>query len=123
VVDFKESLAGFAAAFGVMLALYFTLGTGAGDVKLAGAIGACVGVQTGLHALLWTHLMAGLAMGLFVVWNVGPRWMARAALSRLLPDLVLMPVADHSKTFRYPVPMAVYFSIGTIIALQEVPLP
>jgi len=122
IVDFRESMAGFAATFGVMLAVYFILGIGAGDVKLAGAIGACVGVQTGLQALLWTHFVAGLAMALLVSWRVGPRWIARLILSRLFPDRVLMPVADHSKTFRYPVPMAVYFAIGTIIALMEVPL-
>lgn len=123
IVDFRESVSGFAAMFGVMLIAYFVLGIGAGDVKLAGAIGACVGVQTGLHALLWTHLIAGLAMAAFVAWKVGPMWLIRQVMSRLFPDRVMMPIADHSKTFRYPVPMAVYFAIGTITALMEIPLP
>ena len=123
VAGLRESVSGFAATFGIMLLIYFIFGTGAGDVKLAGAIGACVGVQTGLHAILWTHLIAGLAMTFFVAWRVGPLWIIRAVNSRLFPDRVLMPAADHSRTFRYPVPMAVYFAIGTIIALMEVPLP
>ena len=122
VVDFRESISGFAATFGVMLLAYLILGIGAGDVKLAGAIGACVGVHTGLQALLWTHLVAGVAMAVFVGWKVGPRWIIRQVMCRLVPDMVLMPTTDHSKTLRYPVPMAVYFAIGTIIALMEVPL-
>ena len=118
VVDFRESVSGFAVAFGVMFLAYLVLGIGAGDVKLAGAIGACVGVHTGLHALLWTHLVAGVAMAIFVGWKVGPRWIIQHLLYRLVPDMVLMPTTDHSKTLRYPVPMAVYFAIGTIIALM-----
>lgn len=122
IADFRESISGFAANFGVMLMAYFILGIGAGDVKLAGAIGACVGVQTGLQALLWTHLIAGLAMAVFLSWKVGPRWIVGQLLCRLFPAMILMPTTDHSKTLRYPVPMAVYFAIGTIIALMELPL-
>lgn len=122
IVDFRESVSGFAATFGVMLMAYLILGIGAGDVKLAGAIGACVGVHTGLQALVWTHLVAGVAMGIFVSWKIGPWWIIRQIMCRLFPDRVLMPITDHSKTLRYPVPMAVYFAIGTIIALMEVPL-
>jgi Flp pilus assembly protein protease CpaA len=123
LMGLPEALAGFAATFGIMLLIYTLFGTGAGDVKLAGAIGALIGVKAGLHMLLWTHLMAGIAMACFVVWRVGPVWIARTVLSRLLPDRVLMPSTDHSATLRYPVPMAVYFSIGTLMALLEVPLP
>ncbi len=122
VVDFRESVSGFATTFGIMLMVYLVLGIGAGDVKLAGAIGACVGAHTGLQILLWTHLIAGAAAGVYVVWKVGPRWLIQKSLSLLLPDRVLMPTVNHSDTLRYPVPMAVYFSLGTIVALLEVPL-
>ncbi|MCA9008298.1 MAG: prepilin peptidase [Planctomycetaceae bacterium] len=122
VIGFRESVSGFAAVFGVMLVAYHILGIGAGDVKLAGAIGACIGVQAGLQALVWTHLVAGAVIGVHVGWKVGPRWFFRQLLFRLFPGLVLMPTADHSKTFRYPVPMAAFFAGGTVMALLEVPL-
>jgi len=122
-IDLTESLAGFAATFGIMLLVYVLFGTGAGDVKLAGAIGACVGVEAGLHILLWTHIVAGCAMLVFVVWKIGPRWIAQQIGSRLFPHVIPIPVTDHSDTLRYPVPMALFFAIGTIAALLEVPLP
>lgn len=121
-IDFRDSVAGFAATFGIMLIAYFVLGIGAGDVKLAGAIGACVGVHTGLQTLLWTHLVAGAAMAVFVVWKVGPRWLIHHALYRLMPDRIMMPLTDHSETFQYPVPMAVYFAAGALIALTGIRL-
>ncbi len=120
VIGLQEALAGFAATFGVMLAVYCLPGVGAGDVKLAGAIGACVGVRIGLHAILWAHLFAGTAMLVFVVRRIGPRWLLQRVLSLLFPDRVMMPLQDHSDTMAYPVPMAVYFAFGTMAALVEV---
>lgn len=122
VVTFPEALAGFSASFGAMFVIYLLLGTGAGDVKLAGAIGACMGVESGLTVLLWTHLLAGLVMAGCMIWKVGPLWLTRCILSWLLPGYVLMPTTDHTDTFRYPVPMAVFFTVGTMLTLLEVPL-
>ncbi|MBL8817751.1 MAG: prepilin peptidase [Planctomyces sp.] len=123
VLTFPEAAAGFAATFGIMLISHILLGAGAGDVKLAGAIGACIGVYSGLNMLLWTHITAGLAMLGYLAWQIGPRWALQTIGSRLFPAHVLAPIENHSQTFRYPVPMALYFSVGTILSLLEVPLP
>lgn len=122
VPGLRESVRGFAACFGIMLLVYYLSGTGAGDVKLAGVIGACVGVRAGVDTLLWTHLIAGTVMLAVILVRIGPVWLVRQLLFRLLPDRFAMPVESHAATLSWPVPMAVFFSLGTACALLEVPL-
>lgn len=68
----EESLLGFLACGGVMLACFvFFPDLGGGDVKLIAMLGAGLGLNDGILAMLWTFVI-GFAAGLAVlVWNFG----------------------------------------------------
>lgn len=55
------SLAGAAIAFAIFLLLHLAGGMGAGDVKLAGAVGAMVGPQAFVIVFIATGLLGGIA--------------------------------------------------------------
>lgn len=121
-IDLTSSLIGFTSVFATMLVIYSTIGIGAGDVKLAGVIGACVGLQSGLMIVFWAFLTAGLAVSVVAIWKIGPLQLIRKTLSHVKPT-VFPPANNLSLDLSYPVPMAVFFAIGTVLTLLEVPLP
>ena len=115
-------LSGFAALFGLMLVIYVTLGIGAGDVKLAGAIGACLGVDAGLQMLLWTHLVAGAFAVFLMLARIGPSRLLASLMSHLFPGRFLMPTDGQPADLQAPIPLAAFFAIGTFLSLLEIPL-
>lgn len=63
----SASVTGLAACFGVMLANHLFAGHGAGDVKLAAGMGACLGLESGLLALAYAYVVAGVvATGMLI---------------------------------------------------------
>ncbi len=67
LVGITQSLQGFGLCFAVMLLLFLSNATGGGDVKLAAAIGACMGPQAGLMSVAWCHVLAG---GFAIGWTL-----------------------------------------------------
>jgi prepilin peptidase CpaA len=66
-----DSLQGFFLCGGLMLVSYVLFNVGGGDVKLLAMLGAFLGPEHGLDALLWTFVL-GAAAGLAVlIWRVG----------------------------------------------------
>lgn len=112
---------GALACFGAMLIIYSVSRTGAGDVKLATAIGAFVGAENGLSAILWCHLLAGIVAIVWLAWNLGLvsiiRTITRHLGSELFPTLVFPPTAKSAKVLNKPIPLAAFFAAGTILAL------
>ncbi|MBS0263939.1 MAG: prepilin peptidase [Planctomycetes bacterium] len=67
----EDSLKGFFLCGLLMLVCFVFFGVGGGDVKLMAMLGAFLGVDRGLEALLWT-LVLGAALGLAtLIWRVG----------------------------------------------------
>ncbi len=64
------SLTGAAAGFGLLIGPYLYGGTGAGDVKLLGAIGSFLGAQGVFNVFLFSCLLGG-AIGLFLLASKG----------------------------------------------------
>jgi len=99
-IGLTASLAGLAACFTLMLANHLFAGHGAGDVKLAAAIGGCIGFEAGLIALAYTYMIAGLvAVGMLLA----RRWLHAA------------PDADRG------VPLAPCLAAGCGLALLGLP--
>lgn len=66
-----ESLLGIAGCGGIMLACFLFSDMGGGDVKLLAAVGAFLGLQHGLTALLWTIVLGGVSGLALIIWQVG----------------------------------------------------
>jgi prepilin peptidase CpaA len=54
------SLVGLGTGIGVLLMLYIFKALGAGDVKLFGAVGACMGLEFTLYSVMYSIIYAGL---------------------------------------------------------------
>ena len=72
LVELGESVVGFLVCGLVMLFCYVTLKIGGGDVKLIAMLGAFLGVENGIKAMLWTFVLGGCVGLIVLIWRVGP---------------------------------------------------
>jgi prepilin peptidase CpaA len=71
-IPLVESLLGLSVCGFVMLVCFVMFKVGGGDVKLMAMLGAFLGPEQGITAMLWTFVL-GACMGLIVlIWRVGP---------------------------------------------------
>jgi len=91
-IGLESSLYGFLACGLVLVVCYvfFPVGAvGGGDVKLMAMVGAFLGPDRGVKAMLWTFVLGG-CMGLVVlIWRVGPLRLLTGAARHLLWTLRL----------------------------------
>lgn len=64
-----SALGGFALAFGVLFLAYLFGGFAGGDLKLASALGALVGLESTALGLLYMGLLAGLISFAIMIWK------------------------------------------------------
>ncbi len=126
-IGLSGSLLGLGAGFGLMLVVYHVSGGGAGDVKLAAALGAWMGAEQVVAAVMFTYLAAGIVLLCWIVWTVGPVRLGAALLRGLgrllLPGFILPPSEDQGRLLRQPVPMAPFFLAGTLAVLLGIHHP
>ena len=70
-IGIGESLVGFVACGFLMLVCFVFFGVGGGDVKLLAMVGAFLGLQQGIEALLWTFILGGCLGVIVLIWRVG----------------------------------------------------
>lgn len=67
----ESALLGFLACGGLMVVAFVFFEIGGGDVKLLAMMGAFLGVERGIEALLWTFSL-GFVIGMaIIIWHVG----------------------------------------------------
>lgn len=71
-IGLEDCLIGLAVCGGLMLVCYVFFAVGGGDVKLMAMMGAFLGVERGLEALLWTFVLAACLGIAALAWKVGP---------------------------------------------------
>lgn len=122
-VGLGQSLAGAALCFFVTMLGYRLSGIGAGDVKLATAIGAVLGVHLGVFAVAYSYIVAAVAIIAWSVWRQGPIPLLKAGLRTagqlLLPMWPFPPTSDDHKLLIQPIPLGPYFAIGTLLVVLE----
>ena len=84
-VGLPSAVLGLLACFAVMLVIHLLADHGAGDVKLAAAIGACVGVEAGLVCIVNTYIVAGVVALAVSATRFLSRHMAPAGFSTSVP--------------------------------------
>ncbi len=116
-----QSLAGMIAAGVIPLVLYVVGAGGAGDVKLAWAIGAFAGMRRGTGALLCAYLLAGMAALIWLIltgrvwrivangWRSVDAWLKGTKFPPENPNLI-----DHSKG---TVAMAPFMLAGLMLVI------
>lgn len=113
-LQLTDAVLGGAVSFAGMLILYRLSGTGGGDVKLAAAIGALVGVQAGVSTILWCHLLAaGGTLGWRAVNRIALRIGSPLPLDRTEP---VAPTGATQPTTQ--IPLAAFFAGGVVLTLS-----
>jgi prepilin peptidase CpaA len=70
-ISVGDSLLGLLLCGFVMIVCFVLFRIGGGDVKLIAMIGALVGYEQGLVAMLWTFVLGGCAGVIVLIWRVG----------------------------------------------------
>lgn len=70
-IGLGQSVYGFLVCGFVLVACYVLLRVGGGDVKLMAMMGAFLGSEDGVIAMLWTFVLGGCLAVIALVWNVG----------------------------------------------------
>jgi len=118
----KAALLGTILGLGLLLPFVLLRSLGAGDWKLAGALGACLGPRQLLSVLVGTILVAGVMALAVVIWK-GRLKQTLLNIARMLAALfsLRMPAADVSlddpKSTRIPFGVAmaltvVFYGVG-----------
>ena len=88
-----------------MLLCFVAFKVGGGDVKLIAMLGAFLGPQQGITAMLWTFVLAA-CMGLIVlIWRVGPMRTIVLAFRRIafaLAPMWFRPLTDEDRAQLQP---------------------
>ena len=124
-IGLAASLSGATLCFGLMLCAYTLARGGAGDVKLAAAIGALLGPDAGVLVIAFTYIIAGLAIIGWTIQTRGPLVLCAALARRLgatvLPARVQPPSEQQTLLLDRPVPLAGFFAIGTACVVLDLP--
>ncbi len=123
-IGLQQSLLGGIGCFVLMLVAYTLARGGAGDVKLAAAIGALIGFESGMLAIALSYILAGAVIAIWSIWSRGP-WKLAMALGRLvgsaiLPQWISCPNENDQSLLNTPVPLAGFFAVGTLIVVLEI---
>ena len=71
-IGISDSLLGFLICGAVLMVCYLLFRVGGGDVKLIAMMGAVLGMEQGVMAMLWTFVIAACVGLIALVWRVGP---------------------------------------------------
>ena len=120
-VGLKQSICGLLGCFVVMLFVYSLARGGAGDVKLAAAIGALIGFEQGILTIAASYVIAGATVLLWSIWQRGPLSllvaMGRLIGSMLLPLWIERPNQTDKLLLNKPIPLAQFFAVGTLVVI------
>ncbi len=77
----QECLLGFLVCGSVMVLCFVLFKIGGGDVKLIAMLGALLGMEKGIEAMLWTFVLGACMALIVLIWRVGP-WRLIAGVFR-----------------------------------------
>jgi prepilin peptidase CpaA len=124
-IGLMNSLWGATVCFLVMLVPYTLARGGAGDVKLATAIGALVGMDDGLLVIAFAYIISAILILGWTVWNHGPLTlisaMFRRAVANFMPHRVSPPSEQQRLLLDQPIPLAGFFLVARLLIVFDVP--
>ncbi|MFP6762139.1 MAG: A24 family peptidase [Planctomycetaceae bacterium] len=119
----SEGLAGCLACGLIMLVAFVLFQTGGGDVKLIAMMGAFLGVERGMFALLWTFSI-GFVLGVaIIIWQTG----LLQILKHICRHMLLIVKARHwippSREQRKPLERGLFLAPAALFAAVIVSFP
>jgi prepilin peptidase CpaA len=124
-VGLGPSAAGFLACGAVVLVCYLFLRIGGGDVKMIAMIGAFLGFERGIVAMLWTFVLGGCLALIVLIWRLGPVALVSLGLRHLLWTLRLghfAPLTDEERIALQPPLHLAPSALAAVLLVQFTPL-
>ena len=122
-VGIGQCLAGATLCFLITFFGYDLSGGGAGDVKIATAIGALLGIEHGIFAVAYSYIVAGIAIMIWTTWTNGPLALLKAGgrkIAGLLGPFSPFAATEQDQALlTKPIPLGPYFAIGTLLVVLE----
>lgn len=120
----KAALLGAGLGLAVLLPFVLVRSLGAGDWKLVGALGACLGPQRLIATLFFAVLIAGLMALILIVWKRRV-WQTVRNLGRMMAAFLSLRLPDAEVSLDNPhavkVPFGVAVALATLVyAAQQV---
>ena len=120
-VGISDSILGCATLFVGMLVMFSFTGGGAGDVKLAAALGALLGLVGAANAILYSFIFAGLMAFAHGLCKYGPaqsfELLWRTVGSFLFRQWVYPPTSEQKAIFSQKMPLGPSFALGTLTVM------
>ena len=117
--NLADSLKGLALCGGLMLVSFVLFNVGGGDLKLLAMVGAFLGLEKGLEALLWTFVLGAAAGVAVLIWRVGLFRLVAGTARHVLLSLRLvswLPLSDAEREqLRPPLYLAPAAAIAVVI--------
>ena len=124
-IGISASMAGLLGCFALMLVPYALARGGAGDVKLAAAIGSLLGFGDGMLVIAFTYIVAATAIVGWTVMRNGPLTLISAMVQKIgfccLPHRFAEPNTEQTMLLAKPVPLAGFFAIATLFIVFDGP--
>ncbi len=105
LIPLSECLLGFLICGFVMLFCFVTFKVGGGDVKLIAMLGAFLGPEQGVMAMLWTFVLGACMCLIMLVWRAGPvRTFALASrrIACVFAPMVFRPLTNEERILLQP---------------------
>lgn len=118
---FWKALAGLGLGLVIMLPMYVLRALGAGDVKLMAMVGAFLGPNATIGAILSTFIVGGILTLLVVALNRTPRLFAKNLRETFMGALIKatvfheLPKVDAATVAAGKLPYAVAIALGTVL--------
>ena len=112
----KAALLGTLLGLGLLLPFVLVRGLGAGDWKLAGALGACLGPRQLLSVLMGTILVAGVMALAVVIWK-GRLKRTLSNIVRLLAALLSLRMPGSEVSLDDPQATKIPFGLAMALAV------
>ena len=112
-----ESFLGFLICGFVLLVCFVFFKIGGGDVKLIAMLGAFLGPEKGIEAMLWTFVLGGCVGLIVLIWRVGPWRLLVRALRQVLWTLRLRSWAPLSEEERAELQTRLFLAPSAVAAV------
>ncbi len=104
-IPLLESLLGLLTCGFVMLVCFVMCKIGGGDVKLMAMLGAFLGPEQGITAMLWTFVLGACMVLILLIWRVGPvrtTVLAFRRIASVFAPMCFCPLKDEERALLQP---------------------
>ena len=114
-IGLAESFFGFLICGFVLLVCFVFFRVGGGDVKLIAMLGAFLGPEKGIEAMLWTFVLGGCVGLIVLIWRVGPWRLSVRAIRQVLWTLRLRSWAPLSEEERAELQTRLFLAPSAVV--------